>query len=195
MSSDVDPKRDGLERFKAILQKGAMVTAIAGYTSPEGSRTEVAGFKGNNVLSQQRGDHALTWVQKAIGDVGSGSVDADVSPQGRSELYSGPDRPDGTEEKGRELEETAIAAFMGSDAEAMRRTQDVLDKMAAAKTTHGRAEVVYEQLRRAEITYKLPVTIEVPWSKTTPGHFADHPATCAPADDSETNRVFPTVIR
>jgi hypothetical protein len=194
MASDIEEKRSGMEEFKAKLQAGAVVTAIAGYTSPEGSRHKAPGFKGNDLLSQDRADAALNWVQIAIGKAGTGSVESQVSAQGRSELYSGPDRPDGTEQKGRELEETAIASFMGSDDKAKRRTQEVLDKMDAAKTTHARAEVVYEQLRRAEITYKLPVMIDVPWTKTTPGHFDTAPAVCAPADDSETDRVFPRVI-
>ena len=58
-----------------------------------------------------------------------------MSAQGRSELYLGPDKPDGTEQSGRDLEKTAIASFMGDDDEAKRRTQEVLDKMGAAKSS------------------------------------------------------------
>jgi hypothetical protein len=195
MSSEVDEKRSGSEAFKALLQQGAVVTAIAGYTSPEGSRHKVQGFEGNDDLSRDRADQALNWVQVAIGGAASGSVESQVNASGRSELYSGADNPNGTEESGRKLEDTAIAAFMGNDDEAKRRTQDVLDRFAKAKGTHAKAEVVYEQLRRAEITYKLPIVTQVPFTKTAPGHFDTHPAVCAPVDDSETNRVFPTILR
>jgi len=195
MSSVVDPKRDGLKQFTDILSRGAVVTAIAGYTSPEGSRHKVQGFEGNDDLSQDRADEALNWVQRAIGAAGAGSIESHVSDEGLSELYSGPDNPDGSEQSGRPLEETAIAAFMGNDKEAERRTQAVLDSMADATSTHARAEVVYEQLRRAEITYTLPPTVTPGPSTTTPGHFDDHPAICAPADDNETNRVFPTIVQ
>jgi hypothetical protein len=195
MSSEVDEKRSGSEAFKALLQQGAVVTAIAGYTSPEGSRHKVQGFEGNDDLSRDRADQALNWVQVAIGGAASGSVESQVNASGRSELYSGADNPNGTEESGRKLEDTAIAAFMGNDDEAKRRTQDVLDRFAKAKSTHAKAEVVYEQLRRAEITYKLPIVTQVPFTKTTPGHFDTHPAVCAPVDDSETDRVFPTILR
>jgi hypothetical protein len=194
MRSEVVEGRSGLQQFVGYLQQGAVVTAVAGYTSPEGSRHKVAGFQGNDRLSKDRADAALNWVQVAIGKAQAGSVEPQVSDEGRSELYSGPDRPEGTEQSGRELEETAIAAFLGSDDEAKRRTQDVLDKMAGAKSTHARAEVVYEQLRRAEITYKIAKDTPVPWTKTTPGHFDDHPAVCAPVDDGETDKVFPIVL-
>jgi hypothetical protein len=195
MRSDVIDARSGLAQFVGYLQQGAVVTAVAGYTSPEGSRHKVSGFQGNDQLSKERADAALDWVQVAIGKAQAGSVEAHVSDEGRSELYSGPDKPDGTEQSGRALEDTAIAAFLGSDDEAKRRTQDVLDKMASAKTTHARAEVVYEQLRRAEITFKIAKDTPVTSMKTTPGYFDDHPAVCAPVADDETNRVFPIVIR
>lgn len=194
MKSDVIDPRSGLAQFIGYLQQGAVVTAVAGYTSPEGSRHKVSGFEGNDQLSKERADAALNWVQVAIGKAQAGSIEPQVSDEGRSELYSGPDKPDGTEQSGRELEDVAIAAFLGSDDEAKRRTQDVLDKMAGAKTTHARAEVVYEQLRRAEITYTIAKDTPVTSTKTTPGHFDDHPTVCAPVDDGETDRVFPIVI-
>ncbi|HTU95921.1 MAG TPA: hypothetical protein VMF14_08790 [Solirubrobacteraceae bacterium] len=194
MKSDVIPDETAEQQFRGILQQGAVVTAVAGYTSPEGSRHKVSGFEGNDRLSSERADAALNWVQVAIAKAGAGSIEPHVSDEGRSELYSGPDNPDGTEQSGKALEETAIAAFLGSDAEAKRRTQAVLDDMGKAKSTHARAEVVYQQLRRAEITYTIAKDTSVPWTKTTPGHFDDHPAVCAPVDDGQTNKVFPQVL-
>lgn len=153
--------RTELQELAARLREGYHVTGITGFTSPEGprSRRRRSTFVGNDQLSNDRANAALTRVEEIIqmlnleGNTISG-VSPDVVPLGDSELYT-LDRttPGGAtvEAEGAPLEQHAEQEFR-THSEEDRHRADAEAQLLTARTTQQRADIVYPLLRRAVIT-------------------------------------------
>jgi hypothetical protein len=142
------------------LGEGFRISAIEGFTSPEGpmppgGKGKAEGkFEGNALLSQERADAALKffaeggfcaiYVEEACF---APSKDA-IRPVGKGELYTKVER--GKEAEGKELAEFAVPAFRASEESEL--TDKEREALAQKRGAMAQSEVVYPLLRRARIT-------------------------------------------
>ena len=133
----------------ALADGGYRVVSIDAHTSPEGPRgapRRPGGFVGNDVLSEQRRDAALTWLRANC----PGCLAGDPATSAQSELYSGWRRP-GVELEGDPLTTRAREGFLGHEDE----PRDPLarpehERLGTLPPAQQRAEL-YPLLRRAVI--------------------------------------------
>jgi hypothetical protein len=157
-TADVIPPTPTVMRGSEIVSSGLSALAADGYrvqsidahTSPEGRRgapRRGGGFVGNDALSEQRRDAALTWLRGACPEC----IATEPASTAESELYSGESRP-GVELEGDPLTRHAREGFLGRRDDLPRdplaRPRD--DRLAALPLARQRAEI-YPRLRRAVI--------------------------------------------
>jgi hypothetical protein len=165
-SDEINPALTGKDDLKAIedLQAaGFKVINIQAFTSPEGLRDPSPKWKeGNKALSMRR-------AKKAQELAGSGAIS---DPKDVELLPLDAEKPDGTktEGQGKALEENVIRLWETDPDVKEQKTPAAEARVAAAKGTHGKAEVIYEYLRRARID--LEKTEHREWVEETPvpGH-------------------------
>lgn len=173
------------------LDEGFRISAVAGFTSPEGPMPKPKDFKpgmfeGNIELAQKRAQAALDFF--AMGRCALLVEEACFSPnkagvrvEGKGELYTAFDK------RGKELEGEALAAKAvpvfeeaeKSGAEKSALTAEEREALARKRGALAQAEVVYPLLRRAEITLvragTKPVTL---WTEHLPGGVEWNPTAC-----------------
>jgi Domain of unknown function (DUF4157) len=137
------------ETLAALATQGYRAQSIDAHTSPEGPRgpsRRPGGFVGNDTLSVQRRDAALTWLRTNCADC----IGTEPSTTAESELYSGVTRS-GRELEGDPLTRRAREGFLGHNvepADPLRRPDH--DRLATLPLAQQRAEL-YPLLRRAVI--------------------------------------------
>lgn len=175
-SDEVNPSLTGKDDLKAIedLQAaGYKVVNIQAFTSPEGLRDPSPKWKeGNKALSMRR-------AKKAQELAGSGAIS---DPKDVELLPLDAEKPDGTktEGQGKALEENVIRLWETDPDVKEQKTPAAEARVAAAKGSHGKAEVIYEYLRRARID--LEKTEHREWVEETPvpGHPESEKGDCPP---------------
>jgi hypothetical protein len=175
-----------LARLRDLLGRGYRVSAIEGFTSPEGPmerRTER--FEGNVALSQERADVART---RALAECGVAGIGRDscfvggpsaVTPLGRNELHTLTRRSGTriTEVEGSRLATHVASEFMADETETARLNPADRTALAAARSDAARAAIIYPYLRRAVLTLTFvppPPAPDAPRSPTRPGLPADY---------------------
>ena len=180
-------ERDRLERELAL---GAHIVDVTAFTSPEGKHKKVPGFMGNVELAKRRGTATYQWAREAVEHAGAGSIDVAAPHEvDEPELHTLPD-----DKEGRELEAKAVKDFREDPEEAPNRTPEVMKQLDEAKSVHEQAQIAYPWMRRGVIKTTREIDIEVPYSKTTPGHWREAPDVCNPVKDDEIADKFPKVI-
>lgn len=167
-SVKTDPE---ISKLKSLLQDDYSITKITGYTSPEGLKQKVPGFRGNDKLSRDRTDAAYTKatktcseVQKDHSDIICSGITTEIQEfPDNSELYTATKEVNGEtkEVEGDELIKSTESQFLESTEE-KRFTDDpeFKSKLEKAKTPKQKEELIYPMLRRAKILLTKSITIE-----------------------------------
>ena len=175
------------------LRNGFRVSAVRGFTSPEGPMLRGRRFMGNEDLARRRARAAARLVRSHCPpETGAGGclIGGDGTPvTGEGELYTlmpldtqGAPR----EVEGRELARHATAEFLTQPEEERHRTPELVEQIEGAATPESQADLVYPLLRRAQIT--LVRTRTEQYMETIPGRTETETVRC-PEDVIE--RAFP----
>jgi len=141
------------------LRNGFRVSAIRGFTSPEGPMLRGRRFMGNEELARRRARAAAELVRShcppeaGASSCLKGGDEARVTGEG--ELYSlVPLDAEGVvhEVEGRELASHATAEFLTQPEEEPHRTPELVEQIEKATTPERQADLVYPLLRRAQVT-------------------------------------------
>jgi Domain of unknown function (DUF4157) len=141
-----------LAQLSVDLSEGFRVSGVRGFTSPEGSRGPGQRFQGNEQLSRERAEAAVTQVQQLCAREGIDecfATSAGISGQG--ELYT-LETLTGEEVEGSQQADFAAAEFTTQQQEEPHRTPDLTRRLERARTPQQRADIVYPLLRRVAIT-------------------------------------------
>jgi Domain of unknown function (DUF4157) len=140
--------------IQSLYDRGFRVTAIDGYTSPEGPRDPGPGFEGNIALGQERADAALTWLTR---EACPKCEVPQVDPAGHSELppEQGKVEP---EPKGPGMEREAVKEFLGKgpgQTPDPLSPQDPKERAAFERLPQSKQrDQAFELMRRAAITFQ-----------------------------------------
>jgi len=148
---------------------GFQVTRIEGWASPEGPTPPGPGFMGNEELSKQRAEAVRTEIESLCGTGNCFAPGAQVVGMGerlgfRDEIGQPQDV------SGRPLEEHVTQTFPADPREASVRPPALMEHLRRTRSLHGRAEIIYPQLRRAIVTLRRSSTRIDPCRYTIPGH-------------------------
>jgi hypothetical protein len=141
--------------IQSLHDSGYRVTAIDGFTSPEGPRAAGPGFEGNITLGQERADAALAWLRSK--GVCEGCDFSGIVPIGHSELppEQGKVEP---EPKGPGMEREAVKEFLGKGPGQIPDPLAPQNPKALAaferQPEHKQREQAFELQRRAAITFE-----------------------------------------
>jgi len=149
------------------FRQGFRIAGIRGFTSPEGPQGQGPGFQGNEQLSRERAEAALTEVQRVCrrlgmsgscfvgqssGGQGSDSGEAGVSGLGELYTLTQLDAQGNPQEvEGSQQADYATERFRSEEREAPHRSPEITRRLERARTPQQRADLVYPLLRRAAV--------------------------------------------
>ncbi len=173
------------QKVREDLQHGFRISAITGFTSPEGPMGAGKGkFEGNEKLAQERADAAFRvfaegglcaiYREEACFTPSKDAVKR-VAGGTHGELYTKGEP--GQEAEGEDLAKTAVPAFLANEGENLR--EEERKALAQKRGATAQSDIVYPLLRRAEITLVRsgtnPVTL---WTEHLPGGVEWNPVSC-----------------
>jgi hypothetical protein len=176
------------------LQNGYQVVHIEGWTSPEGSMEQRRGrrFPGNTLLSQQRANAAR---DRIVTLPAAASVNR-FAP-GLEVVGSG-ERMDPTDASGQPvdvagpvLERHVTRTFPTDTGESSVRTPQLLQDLSRIPSTHGRAERIYPELRRAIVTLRRSVSSTEACTYTVEGGLPEEAFIIGGCPDDIRQAAFP----
>ena len=168
-----------ITKLKSLLEDDYSIVKIIGYTSPEGLKQKVPGFRGNDQLSKDRTDAAYKKAVQACEDVQKvhpGIICSGITTEVQefpenSELYTATKEENGEtkEVEGDELIKSTEPQFLESPEE-KRFTDDpnFKEKLEKAKTPKQKEDLIYPLLRRASILLRKSIIVEKPIVKQIP---------------------------
>ncbi|QEC47534.1 hypothetical protein FSW04_08055 [Baekduia soli] len=160
---ELDRSAEELHRLDQLAGAGYRVLGVDGYASPEGPQDPRpdGSFPGNRALSQKRADAAMAIVRaRARPDLmrfRTLGVAEGAASVGRGEKYPlrrkvGTDGVETEEElTGNDLEQPVVDTFTADPEELGRVPERDRERIAAARSTRAKAQLIYPWLRRAEI--------------------------------------------
>lgn len=174
-----------IPRIQQLINEGWQVSAIRGYTSPEGPRGQgEGGFIGNQSLSELRATAAQRYIEGLCNPSGAIRPRTCFTPNapisGEGELLTADEPTTGRELEGAPLATQATPRFLGSEGEASRWTPQLEQQLTTA-TPRQQASLIYPLLRRVAIDFTKEVT--------TPAR-EQNLETCPPAVEREARGYF-----
>ncbi len=147
--------------------KTSRSSGVRGFASPEGLRSPRYGFEGNDALSLRRAAAAVERLREMCIEHSPGCLGNSLEAESGGELLTLVESDavgQQHETEGERLVEHAVAVFSVDPEDARHRTPDVQRELERAHTPAEKAEVVYAQLRRAEILLTRQVDVTSPAS-------------------------------
>jgi len=164
----------------ALSAKGYRITAVQGFTSPEGprGREHEPAFIGNDRLSVKRAEAAIRWLSDP--KVCAHCDTSGIKPEGMSELppIQGKQKP---EPKGRSMEQDAVQEYLGekpgSTADPTAPKEGPERDAFKAQPFRAQRDQAFEFMRRADITLVGTKVIQ-PFKPAQEAEVARNPTAC-----------------